>query len=363
MPGPINRRGFGKQKPKDIKKTMNRLLSYLGASHKIQLAVVLVCIIISSIASVIGSMFIKTLIDTYIAPLLSQTNPSYAGLLKAITMLGTFYVIGIFSTWLYNFLMVGISQGVLREIRDDMFAHMQTLPVKYFDTHTFGDIMSHYTNDTDTLRQMISQSIPQLFSSAITIISVFFAMIFTSVPLTLLVLITIFFMMKIAKLVTSKCSTFFIRQQKSIGTLNGFIDEMISGQKVIKVFCHEEASKEQFDKLNNELCFDATQANKYANILMPIMGNLGHFLYVLIALVGGILTVSNISFVSIGTIASFLLLSELYNADKQHFSAGKLRCYGTCRCRTNIRPHGRTAGAGQRICYPCKCQTRRKRRD
>lgn len=310
MPGPMNKRNFGKEKPKNIKKTMGRLFSYLGASHKIQLAVVLVCIVISSVASVIGSMFIKTLIDTYIEPLLSQANPSYGGLLKAITMLGIFYVIGIFSTWLYNFLMVGISQGVLKDIRDDMFEHMQTLPVKYFDTHTFGDIMSHYTNDTDTLRQMISQSIPQLFSSAITIISVFFAMIFTSVPLTALVLVTIFFMLKIAKLVTAKCSTFFIRQQKSIGTINGFIDEMISGQKVIKVFCHEEASKEQFDKLNNELCFDATQANKYANILMPIMGNMGHFLYVLIALVGGILTVSNISFVSIGTIASFLLLSK-----------------------------------------------------
>lgn len=311
MPGPMNK-NFGKRKPKNIKKTLSTLLSYLGASHRIQLVAVLICIIVSSIASVAGSMFIQTLIDTYIEPLLSESNPSYTGLLKAIVTLATFYVIGIFSTWLYNFLMVGISQGVLKDIRDDMFAHMQTLPVKYFDTHTFGDVMSHYTNDTDTLRQMISQSIPQLFSSAITIVAVFFAMVYTNIPLTLLVLATVFVMLKIAKVVTAKCSTYFVRQQKSIGKVNGFIDEMISGQKVIKVFCHESASKEDFDKLNEELCFDATQANKYANILMPIMGNIGHLLYVLIALVGGILTVSDISFVSIGTISSFLLLSKSF---------------------------------------------------
>ncbi len=312
MPGPMNRKNFGKQKPKDIKKTMNKLMSYLGASHRIQLAVVVVCIIISSIASVVGSMFIRTLIDTYIEPLLAESNPNYGGLLKAILTLATFYVIGIFSTWLYNFLMVGISQGVLKDIRNDMFEHMQTLPVKYFDTHTFGDIMSHYTNDTDTLRQMISQSMPQLFSSAITIVAVFFAMVYTSIPLTILVLLTVFVMLKIAKVVTAKCSKYFVRQQKSIGKVNGFIDEMISGQKVIKVFCHEDASKEDFDKLNEELCFDATQANKYANILMPIMSNIGHLLYVLIALVGGLLTVSNVSFVSIGTISSFLLLSRSF---------------------------------------------------
>lgn len=303
-----------REKSKDPVKTLKRLLSYFNKGYKLKFAVVLICIIMTTLASVGASLFLQTLIDDYVTPLLSQTNPSFSGLWNVLKTMACLYLAGIFSAWLYNFIMVGISQGIMKKIRDDMFSHMQTLPIKYFDTHTYGDVMSRYTNDTDTLRQMLSQSIPQMFSSAISIVTVFFAMVSISIPLTILVLLVVAFMMLITKKIGGKSANFFMRQQKALGAVNGFIEETINGQKVVKVFTHEEETKEHFDKINDELCNDATEANKYANILMPIMGNLGNLLYVLIALVGGLLSVSNIPAVTltVGAVSSFLMLSKSF---------------------------------------------------
>lgn len=303
-----------REKSKDPVKTLKRLLSYFNKGYKLKFAVVLICIIMTTLASVGASLFLQTLIDDYITPLLSQTNPSFSGLWNVLKTMACLYLAGIFSAWLYNFIMVGISQGIMKKIRDDMFSHMQTLPIKYFDTHTYGDVMSRYTNDTDTLRQMLSQSIPQMFSSAISIVTVFFAMVSISIPLTILVLAVVAFMMLVTKKIGGKSANFFMKQQKALGAVNGFIEETINGQKVVKVFTHEEETKERFDKINDELCNDATEANKYANILMPIMGNLGNLLYVLIALVGGLLSVSNIPAVTltVGAVSSFLMLSKSF---------------------------------------------------
>ena len=312
MPRPNRMRP--REKSKDPVKTLKRLLSYFNKGYKLKFAVVLVCILLTTLASVGASLFLQTLIDDYITPLLSRQNPSFAGLLGALKTMACLYLAGIISAWLYNFIMVDISQGIMKKIRDDMFSHMQTLPIKYFDTHTYGDVMSRYTNDTDTLRQMLSQSIPQMFSSAISIVTVFCAMVSISIPLTVLVLLVVAFMMFITKKIGGKSANFFMRQQKALGAVNGFIEETINGQKVVKVFTHEEETKEHFDKINDELCNDATEANKYANILMPIMGNLGNLLYVLIALVGGLLSVSNIPAftLTVGAVSSFLMLSKSF---------------------------------------------------
>ncbi len=297
---------------KDSRKTIGRLLSYVTGGHRIRFVFILVCIFISSLAGVIGSMFLQTLIDDYISPLLQVDHPEFGGLLRAIFQMAGIYLIGIISTYLYNVLMVVLAQGVLKRIRDELFAHMQKLPIKYFDTHTHGDIMSHYTNDTDTLRQMIAQSIPQMFSSVVTIVSVFVAMVITSPHLTVLVIIFVAFMLYITKKMGGKSSVYFMKQQKALGALNGFIEEMIQGQKVIKVFCHEPQSKFDFDRLNEELRADACIANKYAIIFMPIMGNLANLQFVLIAIVGGILEAGNIGGLTLGAIAAFLMLSRSF---------------------------------------------------
>lgn len=299
------------------KSTIVRLMSYI-AKYKLKFSFVLVSILLSAAAGVMGSMFLKIVIDDYIVPLLLDTNPDFSGLFRAVVIMGCIYALGILASLLYNRIMVVIAQGVLKKIRDEMFVHMQTLPIKYFDTHTHGDIMSHYTNDTDTLRQMISQSIPHMFSSVITIVAVFFAMLYTSVWLTLFVVVFILFQFKVIKFITGKSGKYFVKQQESLGKLNGYIEEMISGQKVVKVFCHERQSEKDFDRLNDELCEHSTSANKFVNILMPIMGNLGNLQYVLIAIVGGALAISgfpNYSLAGAGTltlgmIAAFLNLSK-----------------------------------------------------
>lgn len=301
-----------KHSRKISKGTIKRLLSYVTGSYKLQFSIVLISVIISSCANVAGSMFLRVLIDNYITPLLSESNPVFDGLLKAILIMGGIYLTGILSAFLYNRLMVGISQGVLKKIRDEMFSHMQSLPIKYFDTHTHGDVMSHYTNDTDTLRQMFSQSIPQMFSSIITITAVFFAMLATSFWLTLLTLSFVFVIMFVSSKITRKSSSYFIRQQQSLGDINGFIEEMINGQKVVKVFCYEDKTKHDFDSLNDELCGNAAKANTFANILMPVMGNLGTLQYVLLAIVGGTLAINGIGGLTLGGIVSFLQLSRSF---------------------------------------------------
>lgn len=299
------------------KKTLKRLMSYV-MQYKVRFIFVFVCIIISAAANVASSLFIGTLIDDYIEPLLLEAQPVYTGLLKAILGMAVIFVIGIIATLMYNRIMVTVAQGVLKKIRDEMFEHMQTLPVRYFDTHAHGDVMSYYTNDTDTLRQAIAQSIPQMISSAMTVCAVFIAMLSTSIWLSAFVVVFVLIMLKITKGIAAKSGKYFFKQQQSLADVDGFIEEMINGQKVVKVFCHEEQAKAEFDKKNEELCKNAYEANKFANILMPVMNNLGFLLYVLVAIVGGSMAISgvkNVSFagvgvLTLGAIATFLQLSR-----------------------------------------------------
>ena len=301
------------RKPEDLGRTVKRLMSYITGRYRSLFLVVLLCILVSAITGVTASLFIRSLIDDYIAPLLLSDAPDFSGLLGAILTIGAVCLAGVFAALFYNRFMVTISQGVLKRVRDEMFSGMQALPVKYFDTHTHGDIMSHYTNDTDTLRQMISMSIPQLFSSVVTILAVFVAMLSISVWLTLLVLLCLVLMLFVTKKVGGKSAKYFIRQQKSLGDVNGFIEEMIHGQKVVKVFCHEQQAKRDFDQKNDELYDNAEKANRYANIFMPIMANLGNLQYVLVAIVGGALAISGIGGLTLGGIASFLTLSKSFS--------------------------------------------------
>ena len=293
------------------KDVVKRLMSYIG-HYKLRFAAVLICIVVNALAMVSCSLYLQTLIDSYFTPLLQAATPDFAPLFRSILIMGCIYAVGILACLFYNRTMVSIAQGTLKRIRDEMFEHMQTLPIRYFDTHTHGDIMSHYTNDTDTLRQMLAQSIPQMFSSLITIISVFFAMLFTSWQLTIFVLCFVFIMLQVTGRVAGKSGYYFIRQQKALGDVNGYIEEMINGQKVIKVFCHEEKAKEIFDQKNEELCKDASAANSFANILMPIMGNLGNLQYVLLATIGGTMALGGAGGMTVGTIASFLQLSRSF---------------------------------------------------
>ena len=300
-------------------KTLKRLLSYIS-QYRIQFIFVLVSILLSAVASVMSTLFLKTLIDDYITPLLLEAVPDFSGLARLILIMAGIYLIGVIATLFYNRVMVVIAQGVLKEIRDEMFEKMQKLPIKYFDTHSHGDIMSHYTNDTDTLRQMLTQSIPQLFSSVVTIVAVFVSMLTLSLWLTIFVVLFTFIILKVVGNITSKSSKYFISQQKSLGDVNGYIEEMINGQKVVKVFCHEDNAKELFNQKNEELCKNATEANRFANMLGPLMNNMGYILYVSMAIVGGglaILGVTNVSLSGVGTltlgmIASFLQLSRSF---------------------------------------------------
>lgn len=299
--------------------TLKRLLGYLSV-YKTRVIVVVICILLSAIANVMSSLFIQRLIDDYISPLLLEANPVFDALFRAIVQMACIYVIGILASLIYNRTMAVISQGILKKIRDDMFAHMQTLPIKYFDTHTHGDVMSHYTNDTDALRQMLSQSLPQLLSSCVTIVAVFVSMLYLSVWMTLFIVVFLFLILKVVKSIAGKSSVYFIKQQQNIGDVNGYIEEMINGQKVVKVFCHEDEAKAVFDQKNEALCDSMTTANTYANILMPIMGNMGNILYVLLALVGGSLAIAGVTNISLtgagvmtlGTIASFLTMSKSF---------------------------------------------------
>lgn len=309
--GPGGPRAVGKVGKPD-KETIRRLLGYIFKNYKGRFFLVLVCIVVSSLASVASSLFLQTLIDDYITPLIGQENPVFTELLKLIAVMGVIYLFGIVSTFAYNRTMVTISQGVQRTIRDEMFENMQKLPIKYFDRNSHGDIMSHYTNDIDTLRQMLSQSVPQAFSSLITIVSVFIAMCATSIYLTLFVIASISVMMLLTGKIAGKSGKYFIAQQKSIAQVNGYIEEMINGQKVVKVFCHEEETKEGFDRLNDELCVNSREANTFANVLGPINMNLGHLQYVLIAVLGGILAINGIGGLTLGGIAAFLQLSKSF---------------------------------------------------
>ena len=309
---PVKMRGDGR-KAKNPKQTISRLLSYLSR-YKKTMIVVVICIILSAIAQAVSASSLGTLVDDYIAPMLSQQNPDYAPLIRFLTMLAGIYLVGIVSAFLYNFLMVRIGQGTQKDIRDQMFTHMQTLPIRYFDTHPAGDVMSRYTSDIDTLRQMLSQSIPQCISSAATLIVVFIAMLLTSPILTVVLACTISVILFVTKTVAGKSAVFFIGQQQTLGAVNGYVEEMIHGQRVIKVFCHEEATKADFDVLNEKLRQNAFQAGAYSNVMGPINNNLGYVQYAILAIVGGLLAVySGGSLLTLGKLISFLTLSRSFN--------------------------------------------------
>lgn len=307
----MNMGGSG-EKTKLDKKVIKRIISYMS-DYKWQMIMVVVSIIFSAIAGVAGSVFIRSLIDDLITPLIGQTNPVFTELKKALIILACVYGVGIFCGWFYQWVMVDITQSSLDKIRKEMFCKMQHLPIKYFDTHPFGDVMSHYTNDIDTLRELISQGLPQIMATIVTLISVFFAMLFTSPLLTLVVIGGVGLMIFVAKTVMTKSSKYFVGQQKAIGEMNGYIEEMINGQKVIKVFTHEEKAEEAFDVLNENHFGNTYKANFITASFMPIMANLTNLQYVFLALVGGSLAVANIGNITVGVIGSFLLLSKSFS--------------------------------------------------
>ena len=307
-------------KVKNMKGTILRLLKYISKNHKLQFFLVCVCIVVSSLVSVASSLFIKSVINDYIDPMLSSGVSNFSGLARALGIMAIIFATGVASTYFYNLLMVYISQGILKEVRDEMFAKMQKFPIKYFDTNNFGDIMSRYTNDTDALEMMLCQSIPQVLSSIITIVSVFCAMLALSIYLTIVVLLFLVLLLFVTKFVGGKSRKYFVSQQKIVGKATGYVEEMINGQKVVKVFNYEEKNKEGFDKINEALCENATKANKFANILMPIMGNLSHMQYAVIAMVGGLLALAGVNNLTItgfvlfdvGTIAAFMQLGKSF---------------------------------------------------
>ena len=294
-------------------KVLRRLFAYLLKRYKFQCLLVFVLILCGTAAMVMGNLFIKTLIDDYIAPFLTQSSPNFTPLLKQLVRMGLIFLAGALSTLAYNQIMVYVTQGTLRSLRCDLFRHMETLPIRYFDTHPHGDIMSIYTNDIDTLRQMISQSMPQLVSSAATILGVLLSMISLNIPLTCLSLFMVGLMLLVTRQITNRSSRYFVAQQKNLGTVNGYIEEMMEGQKVIKVFCHEKENVDRFNALNDELFHSADNANGFANILMPIMGNMGNLSYVLTSIVGALLAIGGVGGFTLGGLASFLQFNRSFN--------------------------------------------------
>lgn len=294
-------------------KVFGRLMKYVFKMYAPHYIAVMILIFISVLANIQGTLFIKSLIDEYIAPMLLTQNPDFGPLAFAIGRVAVFYGIGVVSTYAYNRIMVNVTQGTLRSFRDDLFAHMEKLPIKYFDTHAHGNIMSIYTNDTDTLRQMISQSIPQVFNSIITVVSVLISMIILSVPLTIVTLIMVAIMMFATKKLASVSGRNFAKQQRELGAVNGFIEEMMEGQKVVKIFCHEEENIEQFHKLNNDLYESADKANTFANMLGPVNAQMGNISYVVCAIVGGVLAIGGVGGLTTGGLASFLTFNKSFN--------------------------------------------------
>lgn len=312
--GPGGPRGMRKgPKAKNPMKTLKRIFAIIVKGYPIQCVLVIIGIVVGVLANVYGSLFLQSLIDDYITPLVGSSAPDFTPLLKALATMAVIYLVGVVSNYLYNRLMIYISEGSLKKVRDGLFDHMETLAIPYFDTHTHGDLMSIYTNDTDTLRQMISQSIPQLLSSAITIVSVFASMVYLSPILTLMIVAMVFVMTNVIKKIGGQSGRYFMAQQQDLGKVNGYIEEMMDGQKVVKVFCHEEEAKAKFKELNDKLFDSASNANVYANVLMPVMGNIGNINYVLTTIVGSLLAIGGIGGLTLGGLASFLQLTRSFN--------------------------------------------------
>ena len=294
-------------------KLLKRLAGYVLKTYKIHVLIVIICIFISVLANVQGTLFTKSLIDDYITPLLRSDNPDFSPLARAIAKVACFYGIGVLANYTYNRIMIYVSQGSLHNLRNEMFQNMEKLPIQYFDTHAHGDIMSIYTNDVDTLRQLISQSIPQLLNSVITIVSVVSSMIFLSIPLTLLTLFMVLLMLTATKRLAGLSGKYFLAQQKNLGAINGYIEEMMEGQKIVKVFCHEEESLAKFNELNDTLFESADNAHRFANVLPPTTMQLGNLSYVLCAIFGGILAINKFGNFTLGGLASFLTFNKSFN--------------------------------------------------
>ncbi len=310
MPGPNRGRQFGGQKIEHPFPVLKRVLKYMMQDYAPRFVIVVACILLSAYCSIRGTLFLRTLIDDYITPMTLQADPDFGPLAAAIGKMAGIYAIGIASSYCYNRLMVNISQGTMLRLRKELFNHMETLPIRYFDTHSHGDIMSVYTNDIDTLRQLIGNTIPQLINSSVTVVMTFVSMLMLDIPLTIVTCMMIVVMMLAAMKLGGKAGTFFVKQQKDLGAVNGYIEEMMTGQKVVKIFNHEEKAMEQFRALNEQLRDSAYQANKFANILMPVNGNLGHISYVLCAVIGGMLAITGRLGLTIGTLVSFLTLNR-----------------------------------------------------
>ena len=311
-PGP---RGMGGPRPKveNPGKLLKRIMAEVFQHYLPHCILVLICIVVSALANVQASLFLQTLIDDYIIPMTQQQDPSFAPLAGALMRVGCIYVVGILAAWLNARIMVNVTQGTLRNLRIQLFTHMESLPIRYFDTHPHGDIMSVYTNDVDTLRQMLSQSIPQLVSSAITIVSVFASMCMLSWQLTIVTMLMVALMMFCSKKITQQSGKFFIAQQRDLGKVNGYIEEMMEGQKVVKVFTHEQKTLEGFRELNDKLKDSAKQANSFANIIMPVTAQLGNISYAICALAGAAMAVSGVGSVTLGTVMAFLALNKSFN--------------------------------------------------
>ena len=307
-PGPRGPKNGGKSA--DPKKSLGKVLRYVMEKYKAACVIVVIGIIISALGILTMTLFMQTLIDQYIMPLMGQADPDFTPLANRLIKLGVVLAAGIISTYAYNRIMVTVSQGTMKRLRVQLFSHMESLPIKYFDTHAHGDIMSVYTNDVDTLRQLISQSIPQTINSVISLVSTLISMILLDIPLTLVSLLMVGVMMFVTSKMSNLSGKYFMQQQKDLGAVNGYIEEMMEGQKVVKVFCHEEKSMEDFEKLNRQLCDSARNANAVANIIMPINNNLGNISYVLCAIVGGVLALNGFSGLTIGTLVAFLSLNK-----------------------------------------------------
>ena len=313
MPGPGRQPRGMKSQVKNPGELFLRLMKYVLKDYKFHCISVVVLIVVSVLCNVQGTMFMKNLIDEYITPFLLSDNPNFTPLAHAIAKVAAFYALGVLATFGYNRLMVNVTQGTLRNLRNDLFSHMEKLPIKYFDTHAHGDIMSVYTNDIDTLRQMISQSMPQLLNSGITIISVFVSMLILSIPLTVVTMIMVGIMVFCSKKSAGQSGAYFAKQQKDLGTVNGYIEEMMNGQKVVKVFCHEEENMQNFKKLNDELYISADRANTFANFLGPINAQIGNISYVICAIVGGVLALGKVGGFTLGGLASFLTFNKSFS--------------------------------------------------
>ena len=313
MPGPGRQPRGMKSQVKNPGELFLRLMKYVLKDYKFHCISVVVLIVVSVLCNVQGTMFMKNLIDEYITPFLLSDNPNFTPLAHAIAKVAAFYALGVLATFGYNRLMVNVTQGTLRNLRNDLFSHMEKLPIKYFDTHAHGDIMSVYTNDIDTLRQMVSQSMPQLLNSGITIVSVFISMLILSIPLTIVTMVMVGIMVFCSKKSAGQSGAYFAKQQKDLGTVNGYIEEMMNGQKVVKVFCHEEENMQNFKKLNDELYISADRANTFANFLGPINAQIGNISYVICAIVGGVLALGKVGGFTLGGLASFLTFNKSFS--------------------------------------------------